>query len=142
MTIRFDEKPDPADPRPVGDMLADLCERQRVEIARLRRELAESDASNLRLANQLTDASKERKAALLSIQDQLAALRTTTNTVISQRDTLETVLRRLVSACNQYGRLGRSGEAYAVLARIQTQANELVTVIDQLKAAEQNKPQG
>jgi hypothetical protein len=142
VTIRFDELPDPPDPRTSEDMLRELCERQTAEIFRLRRELAESDARNLRLANQLTDASKERKAALLSIQDQLAALRTTTNTVISQRDTLETVLRRLVSACNQYGRLGRSGEAYAVLARIQTQANELVTVIDQLKAAEQNKPQG
>jgi chromosome segregation ATPase len=124
-----------ARPPSTEDMLERLCRTQAVTIQALRADLDESIRSaNCDLA-EMRAASEERRAELERIRGVVATLRQTTASVVHQRDTVLTALRRLLTAIEQYTRSRGAPEAGHVMQKICREAIELVTVIDQLQAA-------
>lgn len=115
------------------DRLRSLCEKQRTEIERLRKEYSAAETRLATVANELLQASADRKAELQNLLASVANLGAETKRAFKQRDTVEKALRALVAVCQIRLKPARAVEQVEEYNRTVAEAVELLTLIDQAK---------
>lgn len=128
--------------RSTEDMLRDLCESQRVTIAALVYERDQMRATLETVARKLIEDSEDRRVALHKIREDAGELQTVYTRTVKQRDGIADALRVLVGVCvcvlDENGWTGNNAEFQRTVTRCQ----ELLTLIDQSKAADRAKQEG
>jgi hypothetical protein len=117
-------------------MLRDLCERQRATIQMLQTDLDEAILAGCTIEEQRVRESRERGAELLRINSAIEKMKAATHSVITQRDTVEAALRALYQIATVINPDTIPDRFRHGWERRVREARELISVIDQLKAAQ------
>ena len=119
---------------PICNMLARLCEAQRVALAKLVAERDSLTATLTTTANQLIEEGRRRRDALVRLGEDIADKQDDVRRLAAQRDVVERCLRSLmmhlanqpITSLTYFG-----GEAFGRAVR---DAKELLTLVDQAKS--------